>query len=268
VADLDLDGYLARIDWRGATTPTLATLTGLLRAHMSAIPFENLDVLLGRGIRIDLAAIEAKLVRARRGGYCFEHTTLFAAALEALGFVPLRHSARVLLVAPRTQAPRTHMFLTVTLDEGRFVLDPGFGGPAPEVPIALVDRAEAGDAEAKHWMVRDGDFWLLQTRTGDKSFSAWASTLEEDHPIDFEMANHFTATHPSSQFRNRLMMSIFTKDGRVTVLNRDANIRRGDRLHAMQLADRSALRRFVVEHFGFDEPEIEHLHLPFIPEWG
>jgi len=106
---------------------------------MAAIPFENLDVLLGRPVRLDLASLQAKLVDARRGGYCFEHVTLFAAVLEQLGFTPVRHSACVVLVNPRTAAPRTHMFLTVPLAEGTFVVDPGFGVLAPKVPLPLED---------------------------------------------------------------------------------------------------------------------------------
>ncbi|HEY6895457.1 MAG TPA: arylamine N-acetyltransferase, partial [Rhodanobacteraceae bacterium] len=68
---LDLEAYLARIQWNGARTPTLATLRALLQAHMRAIPFENLDVLLGRPVRLDLDGVQSKLVLARRGGYCF-----------------------------------------------------------------------------------------------------------------------------------------------------------------------------------------------------
>jgi N-hydroxyarylamine O-acetyltransferase len=90
---LDLPAYFARIGWNGSRTPTLATLAALLERHMRAIPFENLDVLLRRPVRLDLDALQSKLVGARRGGYCFEHATLFAAALEDLGFAPERNTA-------------------------------------------------------------------------------------------------------------------------------------------------------------------------------
>src|SRR5215203_4680298 len=106
---LDLDAYLGRIRWIGAVDASLTTLTTLLDAHMSRIPFENLDVLLGRPVRLDLKTLQDKLVRTGRGGYCFEHATLFAAVLEAFGFRPARHSARVTLYEPRTLSSRTHM---------------------------------------------------------------------------------------------------------------------------------------------------------------
>ena len=263
-----LDAYLDRIAWGGGTLPTLETLTGLLRAHMSAIPFENLDVLLGRPIRLDLDSTHEKLVAACRGGYCFEHTTLFAAAIEAFGFRPVRHSARVVLFSPRTESPRAHMFLTVSLPEGRFVADPGFGGAAALFPIPLIDAGGKRPGEATHWMARDGDDWVLRTATGEAQADAWVSTLEVDNPIDFEMANHFTATHPRSPFVNRIMMSVFKPDGRVTVMNRDVTIRQGTTSRVLQLADRAALRALLPVEFGFDLPEVERIRVPSIPEWG
>src|SRR5689334_14937642 len=202
---LDFEAYLVRIGWNGARTRTLATLRTLLQAHMRAIPFENLDVLLGRPVRLDLDAVQSKLVLARRGGYCFEHGTLFAAALEALGFAPVRHTARVIRYAPRTEMPRTHMLLTVSIDDERFVVDPGFGGRAPYVPVPLVHLDEV-PADASHWMAYDDGHWILRARNAGTVVDCWATTLERDNLVDFEVGNHYTATHPGSPFVNRLML--------------------------------------------------------------
>jgi N-hydroxyarylamine O-acetyltransferase len=264
---LDLDAYIARIGWDGSTYPGFGTLAGLLRAHMSNIPFENLDVLLGRPIRLDLESVQNKLVHARRGGYCFEHATLFAAVLEALGFKPLRHTARVTVFVPRNAAPRTHMFLTVDVAEGSFVIDPGFGALAPRVPVPLAEGAQARHDEELHAMVRDGPLWILRARSGDKTVDAWVSTLEEDNLVDFELGNHYTASHPNSLFVNRIAMRALTSDGRVTVSNRDVNVWRGNVPETHQLADRKALRALLNEYFGFDLPEVEQLRVPAIPEW-
>jgi N-hydroxyarylamine O-acetyltransferase len=266
-SSIDLDAYFARIQWGGATVPTLETLAGLLRAHMRRIPFENLDVLLGRGVRLDTDALQAKLVNAHRGGYCFEHATLFAVVLEALGFAPVRHSARVVLVAPRNESPRTHMFLTLSLPEGRFVVDPGFGSLAPGVPLPLDDGAAARTESQTHWMVRDDQYWVLRAPTDEKVVDCWVSTLEADNPIDFVVANHYTSTHPDSSFVNRIMLRALTDDGRVSVMNRDVTIRRGTQSRSLQLTDRKALRALLVEHFGFDLPEAETLRVPSIEEW-
>ena len=264
---LDLDAYFERVRWGGDARPTLATLTGLLGAHVTAVPFENLDVLLGRPVRLDLGTLQDKLVRARRGGYCFEHATLFAAVLERLGFRPARHTARVTLSAPRHAAPRTHMVLTVPLAEGTFVVDPGLGGVAPRIPVPLLDGAQVEAGDERYHMRRDGDHWVFRTASADRSADAWASTLRDDNPIDFEVGNHYTSSHPSSPFVTRLMLSALTADTRVTVMNRDAAIRRAGERRSMQLASRAALRTFLLEHFGFDLPDVLQLRVPAIPEW-
>jgi N-hydroxyarylamine O-acetyltransferase len=264
---LDLDAYLGRIEWTGATPPTFRTLAGLVRAHMSNIPFENLDVLLGRRIRLDSEGLQQKLVGARRGGYCFEHVSLFAAVLEAIGFEPVRHTGRVVVFTPRAASPRTHMFLTVPLPEGTFVVDPGFGALAPRIPVPLIDGARASIDQETHWMARDGDDWVLRTQTGDKVVDCWVSTLERDNLVDFDVGNHYTSTHPDSPFVNRIMMRALTADGRVTVMNRDVTVLQGNTPHATQLADRAALRALLIKYFGFDLPEVKQLRVPSIPGW-
>ena len=101
VQPLDLDAYLARINYAGPRIPTYDTVAGILRAHTASIPFESFDVLLGRPIRLDPEGLQAKIVTGHRGGYCFEHASLMHTALEAIGFAPVRHASRVLLFEPR-----------------------------------------------------------------------------------------------------------------------------------------------------------------------
>ena len=113
---LDLDAYLRRIDYGGALEPTLPALQALHLAHATHIPFENLDILLGRSIGLDLESLQAKLVAGGRGGYCFEQNTLFAAALRALGFDVTLLAARVRFGANRV-LPRTHMTLSVRVND-------------------------------------------------------------------------------------------------------------------------------------------------------
>jgi N-hydroxyarylamine O-acetyltransferase len=84
--ELDLDAYLDRTGYRGPLDPNAATLRGLHRCHVETIPFENLEIMLGRPVDLDLGSLQAKLVTQRRGGYCYEHNLLFAAVLERLGY--------------------------------------------------------------------------------------------------------------------------------------------------------------------------------------
>lgn len=264
VSGVDLAAYFARIQWSGGTSPTLQTLAGLIHAHTRRIPFENLDVLLGRQVRLDLPGLQDKLIHAGRGGYCFEHATLFAAMLEALGFQPVRHAGRVVLFEPRTAASRGHMFLTVPLDGMLYVVDPGFGPFGPRFPVPLSQHPAN---EATHWMAREGSWWVLHTTRDGKAAPGWMSTLEHENLVDFEMANHFTATHASSPFVNGIMLSAATPDGRVNVMNRDVTIRHGREEERHRLADRTELRALLATWFGFDLPEVEGMVVPAVPEW-
>lgn len=268
MSTFDLDAYLARIDWRGSLEPTLETLTGLTRAHISRVPFENVDVLLGRGIRIDLDSIVEKLVVARRGGYCFEHGTLFQAVLDRLGFSSIAHAARVVVIVPRHQSPRTHMFLTVDIDGERYVVDPGFGGLTASGPVPLREGVEVRDGRDRHRMVRHGDEWVLEADVDGTMTPLWVSTLEPQLPVDFQLANYWVSTADASPFMNRLMLRALTPDGRTSVMNRDVTVIRAGTTEKYQLADRRALRALLVEHFGFDLPDVEHMRVPMVPEWS
>src|SRR5262245_17801213 len=135
---IDLDRYFARIGYGGPHTPTLATLHGIAAAHVQTIPFENLDVLLGRRIDVDPVAIEQKLVGDRRGGYCFEQNALLLTVLTALGFEARPLSARVRYQRPRDFLPaRTHLCVRVELDEP-WLADVGIGSMSMSAAIRLV----------------------------------------------------------------------------------------------------------------------------------
>jgi N-hydroxyarylamine O-acetyltransferase len=268
LAPFDLDAYLDRIGWNGPIEPTLGTLTALTRAHIARIPFENVDVLLGRGIRIDLDSIVRKIVVGGRGGYCFEHGTLFQAALERIGFRVTAHAARVLMFVPRHLAPRTHMFLIIDIDGARFVVDPGFGGHSAAVPVSLGRGVDTRDGFDRHRMVeRDGE-WILEAEIDGTMTPLWTSTLEPLYPVDFELANHWIATAPGSPFVNRLMLRALTPEGRTSVMNRDVTVVCDGKTEKYQLADRHALRTLLAGHFGFDLPDVEQLKVPMVPEWG
>src|SRR5271165_2145045 len=147
--DFDLDAYLARIGFDGHREPPLHVLRALHRLHPDAIPFENLDPLLGRPVPLDLGALQAKLVGARRGGYCFEQNALFRAALEAIGFAVTPLIARVVwMAAPdRPLGGRNHMLLRVDLAEGPYLADVGFGGQLESTPLRLAPGLEQTTAE-------------------------------------------------------------------------------------------------------------------------
>jgi N-hydroxyarylamine O-acetyltransferase len=267
-APFDLDAYLSRVGYDGPTKPDLASLGGLLAAHMNAIPFENIDVLLGRPIRLDLEALQKKMVTGRRGGYCFEQATLFLAALSALGFEATPRTARVILVLKPEAAPRGHMYLAVRLPEGEFVADPGLGGMGCRAPIPLDGRpAREGD---EIWSIRtENRRRVLQVESPERRIDAWIAGFDEDNWVDFEVGNHWFSTHPASPMVNRMMLrAMIPGGGRVTVMNREATIRANGEIQRRELADRTDLRRLVRDYCGFDCPEIETMRVPSAPGWG
>jgi N-hydroxyarylamine O-acetyltransferase len=250
---LDLDAYLTRIGEKAPLAPGLDALASLHRAHCAAIPFENLDLLLGRAIALDLPALEAKIVRARRGGYCFEQNTLFKAALEALGFRVLALAARV-RVGTTEVRPRTHMLLRVDLPEGAFLADVGFGGDGPVLPLPLAQGTETWLGRAGHRLRQEGDLWVLQGNDAGDWTDLYAFTLEPHYPVDFEMANHFTSTHPRSPFLLNLVVQRSWPERRASLRNRDLVVREEGASTATTVRDPEHLLEVLDGVFGLAFP--------------
>lgn len=248
ISNRDLDAYFARIGYAGPSQPDLDTLSGIVAAHARSIPFENLDVLLDCPIRLEPEALVDKLVRRRRGGYCFEHNSLLRGALDQLGFKVTGHAARVLWNQPHPQdrvGPRTHMLLRVHLPEGDYLADVGFGGLTLTAPLSF-NRGEAEQAtphEPHRLAPADGELelqaWLDQGWVSLYRFSA-----EPQQAIDYELANWFTSTYPDSLFRHHLLMArpepdrrfgLF--DGAFTVRHRDGTVERQTLRNAADLAE-------------------------------
>jgi N-hydroxyarylamine O-acetyltransferase len=254
-----LDAYLARVGYAGPRAPTLALLRDLTAAHTQSIPFENLDVLLGRRIELGPDAVFDKLVGQRRGGYCFEQNGLFLHVLTALGFEVRPLSARVRIDRPRDDTPpRTHMFLRVELEGASWLTDVGVGALSLTAPLRLADGA--GTQETPHEprrLVREGDRWFHQARLGDAWTDVCEFTGEEMPPIDREVANWFTSTHPASHFLNRLIVARAAPDGRrITILNREMKLRdRDGHAERQQLDSPDALLAALAEQFGLRFPK-------------
>ncbi len=200
---LDLDAYLARIGWTGPRTPTLEVLSGLMRAHVQAIAFENLDILLGRPIQLELDALQAKLVTARRGGYCFEQNGLFSAVLRGLGFQVTTLAGRVRLGVPaEVPTARTHMVLRIDLPgaDCPYLADVGFGF-SPTGALRLEADLEQPLELDRYRLLRAPSTWTLQLHQPEGWSDAYVFHDDAYTPIDYEVANHFTSTHPRSHFR-------------------------------------------------------------------
>jgi N-hydroxyarylamine O-acetyltransferase len=253
----DLEAYLARIAYAGPRAPTVDVLHALVAAHAQAIPFENLDVLLGRGIDLASDALFDKLVRRRRGGYCFEQNSLFMEALAALGFRVTPLSARVRIDRPREfLPPRTHLFLRVELDGQSWLADVGVGALSLTRAIRFDVEGEQPTPHEPRRIVREGDRWFHQARLGDSWTDVYEFTGEEMPPVDREVANWFTSAHPQSHFRNRLIVARAAPEGRrVTLQNDGLKIRERDGSATVRtIASPQELLVVLREHFGLDFP--------------
>jgi N-hydroxyarylamine O-acetyltransferase len=253
---IDLDRYFARIGYRGPRAPTLATLNGIVAAHVETIPFENIDVLLGRRIHLEPDAIERKLVGDRRGGYCFEQNALLLTALTALGFDARPLGARVRYQRPRDFTPaRTHLLVRVELDES-WLADVGIGGLSPSAAIRLVlDEPQPTPHETRR-LVKDGDALFHQVQLGGEWHDLYEMTLEQMLPIDREVANWYTSTHPDSHFKSRLSVARALPDGgRLSLLNRELTVRgRDGRGEHQRIHSPDELLTVLDERFGLSFP--------------
>jgi N-hydroxyarylamine O-acetyltransferase len=197
---LDLDAYLGRIGLPGG-----GTLAEVHRAHLAAIPFENLGVLLGAGISVELPDVERKLVHGRRGGYCYEHAVLLGAVLERLGYPVVRRLARIgdPSVTPR---PRSHLVLFVLVDDVWHLADTGYGSGLL-FPVPLVDGLESaqGGWTFRTVLLADGGWQLHEQRSGHW-FTHYTVPLEDTFLVDVVAANWVTSTSPTSRFTPQLVV--------------------------------------------------------------
>ncbi len=210
-ADLDLDAYLARLGLSGDLPPTLDTLTAVHRAHLAAIPFENLQLLLGRPVPLDVPALTDKMVHHRRGGYCYEQNLLLAAALDRLGFSVTAFAARVLMGGDGRPRPSTHALLRVRVDGEPWLADVGFGGGGLVEPLRFADGQQVSQGG---WNLRldrvseiGDEEWLLRGFDGRRWRNLYSFAAAGVLPQDYAVFSHYLTTHPRSPFRNRLMVA-------------------------------------------------------------
>ncbi len=251
---LDLDAYLARIDYSGERSPTAEILRALHRAHATHIPFENLDIMLGKSIRLDLASLQTKLVRNRRGGYCFEQNALFAAALEQLGFVVTRMAARVRFGTNEVR-PRTHMALKVEADGKSWLADVGFGGWGLLEPIALVDGEVSQQGAWSFRLRREDEQWILSCPQCPISADQYSFTLEPQLPVDYEPPNHFCSTWPQSSFVQFVTAQLPSENVRSILRGRELSTANASGNRIEKIESDAALLRVLRERFDLHFPD-------------
>ena len=210
---MDRSAYLARIGYVGSLTPAIETLRGLHRAHVMTVPFENLDIHLGRPISLDPADLFRKIVVDRRGGYCFELNGLFALLLEDLGFAVTRLAARV---SSETEGvrPRSHQLLKVQLGEAAWIADVGFGGHGLLEPLRMADgQVEQQGADRFRLITQREGGYLLQSESEPVWTNLYSFALDPWLPIDYAFANYYHSHSPDSLFMQRGIWMQYTLEG-------------------------------------------------------
>lgn len=213
---MDLADYFRRIAYAGAGRLTRDTLGEIVLRHAQAIPFENIDAFLGRRVSLDPGHVADKLVRQRRGGWCFEQNLLLGEALRALGFEVTDLAARVLLGRAVDEiTPRSHRVLMVQAEGRAWLADVGFG--AQLTPTDVLDFALEGPQPTPHGayrLPRIGNERRLEAEAGGEWRALFRFELQPQQPIDFEAANFQLVHDPASHFTQRLGVSLVSPEGR------------------------------------------------------
>ncbi|GAA4420633.1 arylamine N-acetyltransferase [Bremerella cremea] len=267
-APLDLDAYFSRIAYTGSREVSVETLHGIVERHVLTIPFENLDPLMQRPVRLDSASIQQKLIHDRRGGYCFEQNGLLLLALETLGFEVRPLSARVKIGYPREQVtPRTHLIVRIELEGMSWLADVGVGGLSPTAALRLVTDEPQPTPHETRRIVKSGSLYYHQALLQGEWQDLYEMTLEEMPLIDREVANWFTSTHPGSRFRNLLMVSRAAPDGvRLTMLNDEFSIRDANGVAKKHLiGSKQEMLDLLAEHFGVNLSPDDPIVCPAVP---
>lgn len=252
--------YCQRIGLKSLPASTPEGLAALQQAQRQAIPFENLDICLGRAISVDSGAVFAKLVMARRGGYCFEQNMLLASALTAMNIPNRPLLARVWLGATETP-PFTHLALLAEVEGENWLMDAGFGGGYCP-PMRLNDGEEAPSVDGSvHRLTKDDALgWVLDHMIAGAFVRQYSFNLPEVVPADIRLSNHWTSTHPSSRFRQNLIVNRITDGGRVSLMNKAFTLT-GQNAQSESVASPTHLAAILEREFGlgFSETEISVL---------
>jgi arylamine N-acetyltransferase len=254
---LDLGAYFDRIGYRGAAEPNLEVLQDLMTAHTGAIPFENLDPLMG--VPVDDLSPEAltdKLVHRRRGGYCYEQNGLMGYALAEIGFRVRRLVGRVVWMLP-PDAPlgaQTHTVLAVTFpgSQGSYLVDVGFGGQTLTSPIRF-ETANAQQTTHEPYRLNDrGDGLVLQAMVRGDWKPLYVFGTQTVPQIDLKVGSWYVSTHPESIFVTGLMAALTTDDARYNLAGRNLTVHRADGSEKTRLDDAAAVIDVLSERFGID----------------
>ncbi|WP_158885267.1 arylamine N-acetyltransferase [Rhodanobacter sp. L36] len=254
---IDLSAYLRRIGLPRPLRADAEHLQALATAHVASIAFESLNPLLGLPVDLALPALENKLIRSGRGGYCFEQNLLFAAALRAVGYEVSYLIARVMWNQPEEAITgQTHILVRVEIDGESWLADVGFGGQALSGALRLLADIAQDTRLEPYRLLQSADEWRMQSLVRGQWLTLYRFDLRPAQMIDCIISNHYVSTHPASRFVNNLIVARTEPGRRLSMLNHEFTIRRpGHEPERHILLDHVAIRRVLEQEFLLRLPE-------------
>jgi N-hydroxyarylamine O-acetyltransferase len=252
-SSFDREAWLYRIGYDGPLEPTLSALRRLIFAHSHAIAYESLDIMLGRTPKLDLEALQRKMVLGGRGGYCLEQNMLFREGLRSLGYQITSLQGRVVrgmaIDAPR---PAIHMLLQVELPEGPYLADVGFGNLAPTSALLLRPGIEQATPHEPMRFIDVGGELTLQAKLRDTWEHIYRVIPYPRYDGEYEITNWYTGTHPDAPYQSNI---IAARPGpnrtRITMFNSRVTVRHATgEAERRQLADEAEFRSVLRDEFG------------------
>jgi N-hydroxyarylamine O-acetyltransferase len=253
---MDIGAYLRRINYRGPQAPGEAVLRALHIAHLEAVPFENLDIHLGRPIVLTSGEAQyRKIVHERRGGFCYELNGAFAALLRTVGFGVSLRSAGVMGADGRFGPPFDHLTLDVVCpgSPARWLVDVGVGDGFLD-PLRLAVGLEQEQENGVYRLEEAGGESVLWRRTKARGeFEAQYRFSPEPHELaDFAGMCRYHQTSPDSHFTRQRVCSLATPDGRITLRDDRLIVTRHGERSEQPVPDDAAYRAVLLERFGIE----------------
>lgn len=246
---MDIHAYLERINYTGPLAVSAEVLRLLQVAHLRSVPFENLSIHSGEPILLNDEALFEKIVRRRRGGFCYELNGLFAALLRGLGFEVAMLSAQVANPEGVFGPDFDHMTLVVTLRE-TWLVDVGFGDSFPE-PLLIDQQDEQTQANRSYRVVREGEKLILEQRSnGDEWKPEYRFTLKPYEYSDYFEMCRYHQTSEQSHFTRARICSRATPEGRISLSDLRFIETAGGNRQERLLTNQEEYARILREHFG------------------
>jgi N-hydroxyarylamine O-acetyltransferase len=249
---MDTKDYLKRIGYRGPARPNVNVLRRLHRRHLLSIPFENLDIHLHRPIILKEAALYDKIIKHRRGGFCYELNGSFASLLKKLGFRVSMLSARVARKGGGFSPDFDHMTLLVQLKEP-WLADVGFGDSFTEPKRLDISHPQADHGKDYH-LARKDDWFLLSRRTKRSRFwePQYKFSLTSRSLEDFTPRCLWQQTSPRSHFTKGRVCTRLTSNGRLTLTDTKFIVTRGNKKVERPLKNSEEFAKLLHRHFGIE----------------